>query len=180
MAISQDDWAWFAARVRQAVVDINTEHRMSVQVSGLADIVRKAKTAIDTAGVAAVRLNDSAQRVVNTIGQVDDMTRQLDAANADLTAAVGAMSNGGPPLEDTTNSGSSSPLAPVVAPTLSPADGIHVAQVQVEAAHNANAQGGVPLPPGPSEPIAPTVAVTASTIAADQRAAVAAAAALNA
>lgn len=173
MAMSQDDWAWFAARVRQAVVDINTEHRMSVQVSGLADIVRKAKTAIDTAGVAAVRLNDSAQRVVNTIGQVDDMTRQLDAANADLTAAVGAMSNGGPPLADTTSSAVSSPLAS----TLSPADGVHVAQVQVEAAHSVNAQGGVPLPPPPTEPIAPTVAVTASTIAADQRAAVVAAAA---
>src|SRR6267142_282420 len=125
MPLTRNDLAIFAARVFVIADDVNKEHRMSVQVKGLADIVRQAKSAIDTARAAAVRLNDSAQRVVNTIGQVDDMTRQLDAANADLTAAVGAMSNGGPPLETTGQLAPASPTttASEVATTANAAPG---------------------------------------------------------
>lgn len=98
MASWHDALAIYAVNVLAAVNDVNEEHRMSVQVTGLADTVRRAKAAIDAAGGAAARLESSANAVVNTIGAVDDMTKQLDAANADLQAAVGVMTNGGPPL----------------------------------------------------------------------------------
>lgn len=142
--------AFFAAHVLAAADEINKEYRMSLQVKGLADIVRQAKSAIDTAGVAAVRLRSSAEAVVNTIGQVDDMTRQLDAANADLTAAVGAMSNGGPPLETTGGSAKTSPDGTLAVPQPLTIPG---SIRQVEAAY-----------------VAPPV-VTASTIAAERAAA---------
>lgn len=162
MAIAPPLFAAFVRQLNKAVDDTKAEYRMSVQVKGLADIVRQAKTAIDTAGNAAVRLQSSAQAVVNTIGQVDDMTRQLDAANADLQAAVGAMSNGGPPLEDTTSSETNSePVSggtgpdPVDPRTLPPASNVHAAEVIV-------AKANAVYEPRP--------VVTASTIAAAAKA----------
>lgn len=147
----------FVALIERLAVAHNArvERRMSVQVSGLADTVRKAKAAIDAAGGAAQRLNDSATAVVNTIGKVDAMTQQLDAANRDLNDAVAVMSNGGPPLETTAVSASTSTSA-------SPAETIDSSITKVQIA-NAT---GVPFPAGPTTPIAPTIAVTASTIAA--------------
>ncbi|WP_454627749.1 hypothetical protein [Bradyrhizobium cenepequi] len=129
MAFAPPLLAAFIRQLNKAVDATKAEYQMSVQVKGLADIVRDAKRAIDTAGDAATRLRASANAVVATIGQVDDMTRQLDAANADLTAAVGAMTNGGPPLDDTASSEQSSPPA-------SPAD-VKQASIQV-----ANANSG--------------------------------------
>jgi hypothetical protein len=126
------------------------ERRMSVQVLGLADTVRKAKVAIDAASVAATRLKSSAEAVVATIGTVTDMTAQLDAANRDLTDAVGVMTNGGPPLEST---------APSV--SFSTATSIPTSLAAVEQAHAASDKF-------PAPPITPVVAppvVTASTIA---------------
>jgi prophage DNA circulation protein len=95
-------WLLFAGEVLISAREFNEEHRrkMSVEVKGLAETVRKAKDAIRTASTAASRMSDSATRVVNTVAQVEAMTKQLDAANDDLTAALGTMTNGGPPLDD--------------------------------------------------------------------------------
>lgn len=82
---------------------------MSVEVKGLAEIVRQAKEAITLASSAGPKLRDSAQRVADKVSQVNDMIKQLDAADADLGAAIGAMSNGGPPLTDTVAPSSDSP-----------------------------------------------------------------------
>lgn len=101
MAISQNDLDWFAARLLIAVYDTNTEHRMSVQVSALADMVRNAKRAIATASDASARLNGSAQRVVQRVAEVEAMVNELNAAEVELAEALGATSNGGPPLDDT-------------------------------------------------------------------------------
>jgi prophage DNA circulation protein len=68
---------------------------MAVEVRGLADIVREAKNAIRTASDAAAGMRNSANELTSTVAQVLDMQKQLDSANADLRAAVGAMSNGG-------------------------------------------------------------------------------------
>lgn len=73
---------------------------MSVEVRGLADIVREAKEAIGKAASSAERMRNSATRLTGTLSQVEDMTDQLDAAHADLQGAVGLLSNGGPPLDD--------------------------------------------------------------------------------
>jgi ABC-type transporter Mla subunit MlaD len=88
---------------------------MSVEVKGLADIVRQAKEAISLASSAGPKLRDSAQRVADKVTQVNDMIKQLDAADADLGAAIGAMSNGGPPLADTAPSSPSSQAEPTAA-----------------------------------------------------------------
>ena len=101
---TQNDLDWFAARLMIAVYDINREHRMSVEVKGLADVVRRAKQAINAASDAAGRMQTSAERVTARVSQVEDMVKQLDAAEADLAAAVGQLSNGGPPLDDTRSS----------------------------------------------------------------------------
>lgn len=84
---------------------------MSVEVKGLAEIVRQAKDAIRTASDAAASMRSSATDLAATVGQVLDMQKQLDAANADLKAAVGAMSNGGPPLASTTTSVAPPPIS---------------------------------------------------------------------
>jgi hypothetical protein len=112
MPLSQNDLHWFAARLSIAVYDTNREwrrKRMSVEVKGLADIVREAKDAIRTASNAASGMRASAKELTSTVAQVVDMQRQLDSANADLKAAVGAMSNGGPggPLDGPDNSSNS-------------------------------------------------------------------------
>jgi hypothetical protein len=99
MPMTPDDWAWYAARVRTITVDINTEHRMSVQVSALADMVRNAKKAIATASDASTRLNGSAQRVVQRVAEVEAMVNELNAAESELAIALGSTSNGGPPLD---------------------------------------------------------------------------------
>ena len=93
MPMSPDDWAWFAASVLGAAAEIRAEDRMSVEVKGLADTVLQARAAIAQASTAAMRMNDSALRVA----QVEDMIKQLNVAEADLAAAVGQLSNGGPP-----------------------------------------------------------------------------------
>lgn len=87
---------------------------MSVEVKGLAEIVRQAKDAIRTASDAAAGMRNSATDLAATVGQVLDMQKQLDAANADLKAAVGAMSNGAPPLDSTTQSWPAAPTSSTV------------------------------------------------------------------
>lgn len=168
----------------------NVERRMSVQVLGLADTVRKAKAAIDAAGGAATKLKASAEAVVSTIGVVTDMTAQLDAANRDLTDAVSVMSNGGPPLDSTATSAPTSPpaaspvnasAAPVTAPPVTtppvttppvvatPAADIPTSIAAVQNANSASAAGVAAAPPVTTY-VAPPVH-TASTIAAANAAA---------
>ncbi|RZN09657.1 hypothetical protein CWO91_16650 [Bradyrhizobium genosp. SA-3] len=99
-------WLLFAGEVVISAEELEREYQMSVEVKGLADIVRQAKDAIRTASDAAAGMRASANELTSTVGQVLDMQRQLDAANADLKAAVGAMSNGGPPLDAPASSSS--------------------------------------------------------------------------
>lgn len=101
-------WLLFAGEVVISAEELEREYRMSVEVKGLADIVRQAKEAIRVASDAADGMRQSASELTSTVAQVMDMKRQLDTANADLRAAVGAMSNGGPPLEQPSSSAGSS------------------------------------------------------------------------
>jgi hypothetical protein len=113
MAVSQNDLDWFAARLMIAVYDTNKEHRMSVQVQALTEVVRQAKLAIATASTAAVRMSNSATRVSDRVAQVEGMIKELDAAEAELGAALGQMSNGGPPLSDTPATSQAAPAETV-------------------------------------------------------------------
>jgi uncharacterized phage infection (PIP) family protein YhgE len=94
--------AQFAHRLAVAVYDVNYESGkrdlMAVQVKGLADTIRSAKEAIGKASAAAERMKASANDLTGTLAVVEDVTNQLDTANADLKSAVGLLSNGGPPL----------------------------------------------------------------------------------
>lgn len=99
------------------------DRRMSVEVKGLADVVRSVKQAISVASNAAADMQKTAQSVVSKINQVNSLHQELVAADADLAAAIGEMSNGGPPLAapaDTTNSATPSPV-PSPAPASPPA-----------------------------------------------------------
>lgn len=73
---------------------------MSVEVKGLAETIRNAKKAIANASDVSARMQASAQRLTGTLAQVEEMTQQLDSAHAELQAAVGQLSNGGPPLDE--------------------------------------------------------------------------------
>lgn len=73
---------------------------MSVVVKGLADAVRRAKAGIDRAGGTSAALGASADNLTKVVDQVDGMRVELDATAAELQAALGGVSNGGPPLDD--------------------------------------------------------------------------------
>jgi hypothetical protein len=128
-----DRWNIFAADVLVTAREINQEHRrnMSVEVKNLADVVRQAKEAIGKASTAAYRMNSSAGNLVSTVKQVEGMIGDLDKANAELQAAVGGLSNGGPPLDDVPSSTTSSP------PAASPAQAALAATVTAGVAVNA-------------------------------------------
>lgn len=130
MAVSQNHLDWFAARLLVAVYDTNVEHRMSVQVQQLADIVRRAKSAIATAGDSATRLEGSAQRVLARVAEVETMNTALNEAELELATALGSSSNGGPPLD----------VAPSTPPaSSSPNETIDSSIIKVQAA-NASTQ----------------------------------------
>lgn len=95
------NYRWFATRLMLAVYDINRDgkQRMSVEVKGLADTVRKAREGIAAASAKAAKLAASADALGQNLAAVDSVTQQLDAANAELQAAVGQLSNGGPTLD---------------------------------------------------------------------------------
>ena len=102
---------WMVLWLVLVLCDVYWEKLMSVEVKGLADVVRSAKDAIRKASDAGARLNSSAMHLTSTLGVVEDMTKQLDDATAELQGAVAAMSNGGPPLDESPRSlqGSSVP-----------------------------------------------------------------------
>jgi len=87
---------------------------MTVEVKGLADIVRQAKTMIRTASEEAVKLQAAAEDLQATVAQVAVARRELDTANAELRAAVGEISNGGPPLEAGKASEPAEPVPPLL------------------------------------------------------------------
>jgi hypothetical protein len=103
-------WLLFGGELLISAREINEERRrnMSVEVKGLADIVRAAKDAIRVASDAADGMRASAAELASTVAQVMGMKQELDTANADLKAAVGQMSNGGPPLDQPSSSSTSS------------------------------------------------------------------------
>lgn len=76
------------------------EIEMSVVVKGLADAVRKAKAGIDRAGATSTALGASAANLDSVVTQVEGMKNELDATAAELQAALGTTTNGGPPLDD--------------------------------------------------------------------------------
>lgn len=142
--LDRHNFEWFAARLMLAVYDENAarrklqEKRMSVEVKGLAETVRKAKAAIGKASDAAVRMQSSAENLTSVLGQVESMTAQLDAASAELQAAVGGLSNGGPPLDDTKSG--ASPGASDIPPsptTTTPGEAVAASIVMVDAANKA-------------------------------------------
>lgn len=104
--MAQIDLRLFAGLLGVIVHDLNQDterEHMSVEVKGLAESIRKAKAAIGKASTASARMQTSADRLTDTLAQVEDMTNQLDAAHAELQGAVGTLSNGGPPLDDTSS-----------------------------------------------------------------------------
>lgn len=92
-------------RDRYGIRYYTQEHEMSVQIDGLTDMVKYAKSAISQASEAASRVQGSATRLAGRVNQVNDLVSQIDKAEAELGAAIGEMTNGGPPLND--------PLPPV-------------------------------------------------------------------
>lgn len=92
-------WLLFAGEVVVSAREIQERH-MAAEVKGLAETIRQAKQAISKASNVAARVNASATELVQNMAAVDDMTQQLDAANAELKAALGTITNGGPPLDD--------------------------------------------------------------------------------
>lgn len=98
-------WLLFAGEVVISAREIE-ERRMAAEVRNLSEIVRQAKQAIGKAGVVADRVNSSANGLLQTMQRVEIMTKELDSANAELTAALGTITNGGPPLDG----GGSEPL----------------------------------------------------------------------
>jgi hypothetical protein len=146
-----------------ATEEVNREHwrNMSAQIKGLAEIVKQAKEALDTAGKAGSSMQDAATRVAGRIQQVNDMVKALNDADAELQAAVGAMTNGAP-LEATT--GSSPPVTASVPPATSeapvagqPVASVPVAKNTVEAA-NARVQATADkyIPATDAAPVSPT------------------------
>ena len=71
---------------------------MAIEVKGLADTVRAAKEMVRKASDEAAKMADSAERLKETIAQVTQVRQELDDAQAELQAALGAMTNGGPSL----------------------------------------------------------------------------------
>ena len=124
---------------------------MAVQVQGLAETVRQAKAAIDRASTVANKVNASATELVQTMADVEAMTTQLDAANAELKGALGTVTNGAPPLEtgakpqtDTSTASSASGEldpgntgnhqgGPANGPNTGTAHDVHAAKIRVEA-----------------------------------------------
>ena len=87
---------------------------MSVQhVKGLAEIVRQTRAALAEATGAAGEMQVAAQSVASKVSMVKDMTSELKAADAELGAAIGQLSNGGPagPLPDTMPSNPNIPIS---------------------------------------------------------------------
>jgi hypothetical protein len=75
---------------------------MSVQnIKGLAEIVRQTRASLAAASLAAGDMQISALSVTNKINQINELTNELKAADAELGAAIGQLSNGGPPLDAT-------------------------------------------------------------------------------
>ena len=124
MPWNQNHVDWVAARLLPAIYDINQQirydrntkrlsllleeledHEMSVQhVKGLADIVRQTKAALAEATGAAGEMQTAAASVASKVSMVRDMTNELKAADAELGAAIGTLTNGDPnpgPLPDT-------------------------------------------------------------------------------
>lgn len=100
--MSEHDFWMFAHRVALEVADINgRDSEMAAQVRGLSDVVREAKDAIAGASKRAHALRGAANNLADVFNQVDSMTKELNAAAAELQAEVGGLSNGGPPLEST-------------------------------------------------------------------------------
>lgn len=91
------------------------DHEMSVQhVKGLADIVRQTKAALAEATGAAGEMQTAAQSVAGKVAMVRDMTNELKAADAELGAAIGTLTNGDPnpgPLPDTAPSNPNIPIS---------------------------------------------------------------------
>lgn len=94
------------------------EDDMSVgHVTGLADIVKATKAALAQASSAALEMQTTAASVTDKVNQVVALNAELKAADAELGAAIGTMTNGAPPgpLPDT------APVAPPIPTSLQPA-----------------------------------------------------------
>lgn len=90
----------FEARLAIAVYDTRVQFGMAIQVKSLADTVRVARKAIEKAGDVSGRLKASAENMADVFGRVEDMTTQLDVATAELQAALGEQTNGGPAWDE--------------------------------------------------------------------------------
>ena len=73
---------------------------MAIEVKGLADTLRQAKDMVRQASDEASKMAVSAERLKGTVLQVIKTRKELDNAQAELEAALGLMTNGGPPLTD--------------------------------------------------------------------------------
>lgn len=97
-------WLLFAGDVLITAHEINREYQMAVEVKGLAETVRRAKSALGSASLAAGKLEDASVSVYKRVKQVEAMTSELVAAEQELGNVVDALSNGGPPLEEPSSS----------------------------------------------------------------------------
>lgn len=150
---------WFDLRLALAVNDTNVEMRestrMDANVINLAGTVKEAMAALANVPAAASRLKNVAVRVSSRVDQVDELTNELEAADAMLATVVGqataapSTGNGGPPLD---SSPSVTPPSPGPFSGSPPADPVVVA-----GAPPAEPTTGTPQP-------APTTAEAAARI----------------
>lgn len=110
-------------RFNLAVFDTNEEYRMSVaNVTGLADTVRQTRSILADLPSIVDDMKTTAADVMANVGTVKALTNELKNANVELKAAIGAMSNGAPPLETTTIS---APAIPQPSPVADNPDAVH-------------------------------------------------------
>lgn len=76
---------------------------MAIEVVRLADVILQVKELVRQVSDEACLLVESVERLQDTMQQVTQMRNDLDNAEADLHAALGQMTNSGPPLDDNDN-----------------------------------------------------------------------------
>lgn len=69
------------------------------QITGLSELLRKTKAMVGRIPALAQELSNTADDGRTTIVAVEDLTKQFKQDFAELRAVLGALDNGGPPIE---------------------------------------------------------------------------------
>lgn len=75
---------------------------MTTQISSLSDILKSAKTSLERASNIAQGFSNDLDGLNRVVDQIEVKRNEVVKATAELQAVFGGISNGGPPLVDTT------------------------------------------------------------------------------